>query len=307
MDVSVIIPAHNPRPDYLKRAIAALRAQTFDTSRWELLLVDNASQAPLRELYELSWHPNAAHVREDTLGLTAARIAGFARMRGKIAVLVDDDNVLAPDFLDQALAIANEFPFMGAWSGQVDPEFERENKAIPRELYSLLTLRKVAADKWSNDPGHHDSTPWGAGLCVRRQVADAYRGEVANDAARGSLDLKGDRLVYGGDTDIAYTGCQMGFGKGVFARLRVLHLIPEGRCTTAYLCRVAEGRGYTEVLHHFARTGIVAEPPRFAASDIVRYLRIAMKPAIERETARAYLRGRRQAFDELLIKNHPAK
>ena len=41
--VSVAICTHNPRRDYLRRALAALEAQTLARDRWELVMVDNAS------------------------------------------------------------------------------------------------------------------------------------------------------------------------------------------------------------------------------------------------------------------------
>src|SRR5437867_3346180 len=68
-DISVIVCTHNPRRDYLDRTLAALAAQTFRKDRWDLLLVDNASQEPLR--CELSWHARARQVGEATLGLAS--------------------------------------------------------------------------------------------------------------------------------------------------------------------------------------------------------------------------------------------
>ena len=46
--ISVIICAHNPRPDSLRRVLDSLAAQTLSKERWELLIVDNASEDPLR-------------------------------------------------------------------------------------------------------------------------------------------------------------------------------------------------------------------------------------------------------------------
>ncbi len=45
--VSVVIPTHNPREDYLARVLDALRAQTLDQSAWELVVVDNNSKPAL--------------------------------------------------------------------------------------------------------------------------------------------------------------------------------------------------------------------------------------------------------------------
>ena len=93
-DTSVILCSHNPRPDYLRRVLDALDAQTLSKENWELLLIDNASKARLADSWGLSWHPRARHIREDELGLMSARLRGIRESCGDLLVFVDDDNVL---------------------------------------------------------------------------------------------------------------------------------------------------------------------------------------------------------------------
>src|SRR3984893_15946003 len=111
MQLSVIIPAHNPRRDFLDLVFDALRGQTLPSSQWELIVVDNHSEQPLADLLNLTWHPSATILREDELGLTRARLAGFKHAHGDVAVLVDDDNVLASDYVEKAIRISTEFPY----------------------------------------------------------------------------------------------------------------------------------------------------------------------------------------------------
>jgi glycosyltransferase involved in cell wall biosynthesis len=104
LNLSVVICSHNPRPDYLARVLAALQAQTLPLADWELLLIDNASAEPLEGRFDLSWHPNARHVREEVLGLTPARLRGIAEAASPLLVFVDDDNVLSSDYLAQVVS-----------------------------------------------------------------------------------------------------------------------------------------------------------------------------------------------------------
>lgn len=261
MLVSVIIPAHNPRRDYLARVLAALDAQTLPKSQWELVIVDNCSKPALPVELARTGHPGGRVVREERTGLTSARLAGFAATTGEIIVLVDDDNMLAPGYLAAALQIAAEHSGLGTWSGRVDLEFESGVPLPPKQWWGYLAYRQPASPSMSSDIAHHDSTPWGAGMCIRRPIAMAY-GELARaDASRASLDLQGKQLVYGGDTDIAYTGCDRGYSKGVFPELRLNHLVPRERCTEEYFVRSIEGRGYSEQLHRLVR-GTAMENPR---------------------------------------------
>ena len=125
--VSVILCTHNPRRDYLSRVLASLRGQTLPAEQWEFLLIDNASRQPLAETWDISWHSCGRHIRVDELGLTPARLRGIQESSGKLLVFVDDDNLLAPDFLDQATAISAWCPALGVFgAGVLEPEFETQ-------------------------------------------------------------------------------------------------------------------------------------------------------------------------------------
>src|ERR1700746_4111324 len=100
---SVVICSHNPRPQYLRRVLDALRNQTLPKERWELLLVDNASTDSLATAWDLSWHRLGRHIRERELGIARARLRGIKATQTELIVFVDDDNVLAPDYLSEAI------------------------------------------------------------------------------------------------------------------------------------------------------------------------------------------------------------
>src|ERR1700756_1303835 len=113
ISISVVLCTHNPRPDYLRRTLAGIRAQTTPLEKWEFLLIDNASEELLSDPWNISWHPHARHIREDKLGLINARLRGIEESCGDLLVFVDDDNILAPDFLERAEAILDRYPYLG--------------------------------------------------------------------------------------------------------------------------------------------------------------------------------------------------
>jgi hypothetical protein len=53
--LSVVICAHNPRPELLTRVLRALRRQSLTLGCWELLLIDNASHTRLADDWDLYW------------------------------------------------------------------------------------------------------------------------------------------------------------------------------------------------------------------------------------------------------------
>src|SRR5690242_20640193 len=126
VDVSVIICTHNPRSQYLRRVLKALRNQTLPLNQWELLIIDNASHQPLTSAaWDVSWHPLTRIIREDELGLSVARRRGMRASSANVLVFVDDDNVLELNYLATTLQISQGWPLLGVWgSGCIRPEFE---------------------------------------------------------------------------------------------------------------------------------------------------------------------------------------
>lgn len=253
--ITVIVCTHNPRADYLRRTIAGLRGQTMPLDHWELLLIDNASTEPVAATWDVSWHPQGRHIREAELGLTAARLRGIRNARGELLVFVDDDNVLAPDYLEVAARIRTSFPYLGVWgAGRIEPEFETEppSEIVPR--LSLLALRTVPAIRWSNNPNDDDCIPWGAGLCVTRSVADLYPKLVELLKATTVLGRKGQQLLAGEDNLFSWASARLGLGFGLFPELGITHLISSGRLTRHYFVRLIHGHAFSHgILNHLLR------------------------------------------------------
>lgn len=271
-DVSVTICTHNPRHDHLTRALDALNRQTLSKDKWELLVVDNASRETLSETYDLSWHPRARHVREDTLGLASARLRAVAESCGDLLVFVDDDNVLAPDFLEQASAVHEQYPSLGAFgAGSLEPEFEHEPSPEIRNLLPMLALRRVPSARWSNNPRDSDSIPWGAGLCVSRSVANAYGQLLDRLELVPVLGRQGKRLFSGDDDVFAWVAAAAGSGFGIFPQLRVTHLIVADRLQQSYLVQLIHDHTFSHSILQYKLEGI--QPRRI---DWFRYVRLLL-------------------------------
>jgi glycosyltransferase involved in cell wall biosynthesis len=270
--VSVILCAHNPRPDYLCRAIAALRGQTLPAEEWELLLIDNASRQPLAEAVDISWHWRGRHIREHELGLTAARLRGIQESRGDLLVFVDDDNLLGPDFLLQATSIAARYPDLGAFgAGILDPEFEVQPPVELRPRLGLLALRREPAALCSHNTSDIRCKPWGAGLCVTRRLGNFYRQLVTDLGISAVLDRRGNRLFSGGDDVFSRAAAESGLRFGVFPELQITHLISAGKLNQHYLLRLIHDHALSHGVLDYMFDGI--QPAR---SDVIWYLRLIL-------------------------------
>ena len=296
-ELSVIICTHNPRADYFARVLDALRNQSLPTDSWELLVIDNASVDPLAGRLDLVWHPAARVLREDELGLTPARLRGITETNTPLLVFVDDDNVLAPDFLEVALQVAAERPYLGAWSGQCVGGFEEEPPAWSRRYWGNLAIREFETDTWSNLPRLPETMPCGAGLCIRRAAAAHYLDLHRQGLRQFQLDRSGDQLLSGGDNDLAACACAVGLGVGLVSALRLTHLMAPDRFTPDYHARLAEGIHFSAVLidHHWQTLG----QPRSRLRRGLDWLQAARLASPHREILRAANRGHNRGFDHL--------
>jgi glycosyltransferase involved in cell wall biosynthesis len=297
--LSVVICTHNPRSDYLRRCVDALRGQTLPPNRWELVVVDNQSDEPVADRVDLSWRSGARIVREETLGLTPARLRGIRETTGELLLFVDDDNVLDADFLETALRVSKEKPFLGSWSGQCRPGFEEQPPEWTRTYWGNLVIREFDKDVWSNLPRLPETMPCGAGLCVRRDVALHYLRLHESGKRSFQFDRAGGALFSGGDNDLAACACDIGLGLGLIASLKLQHLIPPQRLTMDYMSRLAEGIAFCSTLldaERGVRTG-----QRMALGRAGDFLRIMRLKQPHRRIYSASLRGRNRALQQLAV------
>ena len=275
LQLSVIIPAHNPRPASLGRVLAALAAQTLPPTHWELVMVDNGSQPPLDPGAGRPGHPAGRVIREDRVGLTAARLSGLAASGGEIVVLVDDDNVLAPDYLEQTLGLFAAHPKVGALGGKSQPEFAETPPTWTKEFHPLLALRDLGPAPLISRGlrpaggarnGYPSFAPIGAGMALRRAVATAWCGARGREDA-GISDRRGSELTSGGDNDIVLCAMHAGWEVAYFPGLVLTHLIPAGRLDAAYLARLNYGiqKSWMQVLSLHDANPWPSLPPASAA------------------------------------------
>jgi glycosyltransferase involved in cell wall biosynthesis len=247
--LSVIISTHNPDPVFLNRTLNAINAQTLDQRRWELIVVDNASAIPV-SIDGISW--NCARfrvIREERLGLTYGRLTGIRNSESTLLVFVDDDNELAPDYLETANSIFNSAEDLGIAGGIVEPEWSEEG---PENWASGLVLgfaqrnygdtAKVIAGGTpvrvrASDTGwgFPEFLPMGAGMVARHTALKSW---VAQAEHSTLPDRRGTELTTCGDTDMVLEAFRSGWSFGYFPELKLTHLIPPHRLRVDYLARL---------------------------------------------------------------------
>jgi glycosyltransferase involved in cell wall biosynthesis len=290
-ELSVILCTHNPRQDYLARVLEGLRLQSLPMSRWELIVVDSASLPPLAPGIDLSWHERSRLVREEEAGHLRARVSGIQVAKGPLLVFVDDDNVLAPDYLDQALTIARDHPRLGVWGGSAIGDYDKSPPAWFKPYEHVISVREITRDAWSNVPAMDE--PWviGAGMVVRKELAAPYADLVISDSRRLLLGRKGSSIMGADDLDFILSICDQGFGRGVFQSLRLSHLIPASRCEPEYLWNLAKCNAASMELIRLFRRKDGKAPHTSPLVKILEWARELRLPPYAKRYAKAVRQG----------------
>ena len=110
LELSVILCSYN-RAATLARCLEKFSRQTVPWERWEVVLVNDGSTDNTHEMVQQKqWPFQLNYLRQENTGLAGARNTAIAAARGKILLLINDDTIAPPDFIEQHLAAQKAHP-----------------------------------------------------------------------------------------------------------------------------------------------------------------------------------------------------
>lgn len=297
MKISVIICTYNPSDIHFTKCIEAIEAAHMHERIDEVIIVDNNSLPSLNERPYLQEYCKRfdliSVVNEPVQGLTYARLKGIEVSKGDLLIFIDDDNIIYPDFFLNSKKLFYSHPTIGSFSGQIFLQFDFAPPQWSKRYWGMLVSREFQEDASSNLLSFEGPIPCGAGLCVRREVAEFYHKLHFSGKRKLILDRSKDSLMSAGDNDLALCSLDVGLRYGLFECLKVNHLIPAYRVEKAYLKRLAYGIYYSaEVL--FYMRGHVAT--RLSLKEKIKNVFLPLRmSAFDREILRTCHRARRDA------------
>jgi glycosyltransferase involved in cell wall biosynthesis len=235
----------------LPQTLAHLAGQkNTGTLAWEVIVVDNASTDDTAEVSQRCWPADAPAplrvVDEPRIGLTNARIRGFAEARHEIVSFVDDDNWLADSWVSLASDIMSRDASLGALCGLSYPACEIEPPRWFERFrgnYAIFTQEDFAR---TDDPPR---ALFGAGLSVRKAAWLELAHNGFGFSVAGAI---GTWLGRGEDSELTYAIGEAGWKLRIDPRLSLRHFLPASRLHWNYLRRLMrEGAASKVVLDEY--------------------------------------------------------
>lgn len=233
--ISVIVCSYNGATK-IQATLAHLANQIVaEHIDWEVIFVDNASTDNTISIAQKEWSKHLMHavplliLEEKKPGKLYAFQKAIINVNYSYFIICDDDNWLAPDYLNTAFNILNSDDTIGALGGKTFAVTE-EHQQFPnwfedhQEGYAVGSQSLKTGDITSR--GHL----WGAGLSSRTALyLEAYRGFP-------SLLIKDSnpRILSTEDTEYCLRLVLMGYRLYYDESLSLQHFIPPARLTTAY-------------------------------------------------------------------------
>ena len=224
---TVVIPTHNPGTR-LRRCLDALAAQT--TREFQILLVDsrgtdNSAAEGLSHWQSKKIPVAAKMVREEKPGAQAARLLGAREAETPLIVFCDDDNLLAPNYLETARTLAERHPEAGLIGGY-GVGATMDGSALP-DWFSQVGLC-LAAPGIPRTPVEMKpiAGTWTAGMVVRKKVFERLDAAKFEPILTGRV---GASLVAGEDIEMCKAAALAGFPTFEDSRLVFEHLMNPSR------------------------------------------------------------------------------
>ncbi len=235
--LEVIICTCN-RASELDRMLAALafQSQAKDIV-WSVLVVDNGSTDATARVVE-SWRargsiPGLRSLFETERGLTPARLRGVRETDAEWIAFVDDDNLLATDWIAGVGQAVAARPEAGGFGGRVIIDWISPCPDYLKNFGWCFAEQDHGAEMCELD------NLTGAGMVLRREALEAS-GWVQRPLL---ADRIGERLISGGDVEMVQRIRGAGYQLWYAPQCILWHRIPAERTTRRYMLLMNYGLG----------------------------------------------------------------
>ncbi|NDA61670.1 MAG: glycosyltransferase family 2 protein [Chitinophagia bacterium] len=241
-EISIVICSFN-RAKYIGEAMLSLYNQTLEATRYEVIIVDNASTDNTADICRefIAAHPETqfTYLLEPRQGASFARNTGAAIAKAPLLCFMDDDAIAEIDFLKNIIQFFKEVPEAGGLGGRIIPRYiPAEPKWMSHFVSSLVGHFHYSEER---TPFRKGKYPLESNMIVK--TADFHRIGGFNTKLPG---VSGTLRIGGEGKDFFFRLMELGNVIYYDPTIRVEHVVETAKLTPEYMYRVASGIGRGE-------------------------------------------------------------
>lgn len=247
-DISILICTRNSEKS-IKSVIDSIHALDEVELICEILVIDHESFDNTKWIVE--GHSATSLVGIKLLnclipGKSPALIMGLNNAKGDYSIIVDDDNILAPNFVANIIpTLLNQNVGIIGTKGVVDP-----NLVLPKWFNTFAGCYAVGcvSDKpiveWV----------WGAGCVVKMEAWEILKSRNFSFILNPARASNSTPIAIGGeDVELALAIRLIGFQAKVCPNAEYIHMVPQSRVNESYLINNAKGVSRATPIHNIYR------------------------------------------------------
>lgn len=243
IEFSVVVCSYN-RSVYLAKVLNALKNQTLDSSKFEIILVNNNSTDETEKVCHTFQKNNSdlniTYFVEKNKGLSYARNTGIKLSKGQWVIFLDDDAEPIADYLNNVSTFLEKYPQCIAAGGRIYPNYETEEPLWMTKYLLPLVSAIDLGDKVKKFPSN--KYPIGANMIFKGDIFDKIGYFDVN------LGRKGNQLLGGEEKEIFMK--LRGISNEIYyiPNAIVHHFIPEKRIKIDFIISLAKKIGETNLI-----------------------------------------------------------
>lgn len=259
--LTVVLTIRRSNISSLQATVKALAAQTLPSWAWKLIVIDEREDINCDLTALFRWHPTTRIIADQSNNSLPPSARAVLGIKTDLAVFIDGQTILAPNYFSKAVKIAEAYPLVGIFGGNVSMAVQGN---FPK--WKAPFLRYFGAKKASEVAIHSEAKraimPACTGYVVHREHLRRFSHLLMRHSLFRDHDFAEKSHSFDYRAALARSIAQSGSSLGLFPELQLQSIVTKDQLKTNSLKERVRADAFSAVLERFIWTGSLPPMPK---------------------------------------------